>query len=147
MLGRLRSKMASRTERFWPPCLQCLHLVHRLPSILVLPRVSRPKNGIPLQQRDIILIFLSNLITCIILSPLVDYHVFFFLPPCLLLGFLVSCLQHWIKYLYGLLRITLHFNHISNLILGNPLGNEIYAGTKVPLSLVRRLPTAIYHAQ
>jgi hypothetical protein len=94
-----------------------------------------------LRQRDIIPIFLFNLTTCIIPSPLLDYYVFFSL------AFLGSCVSNMDKIFIWVLRITLHFNHISKLILGNLLGNEIYAGTKVPLSQVRRLPTARYHAQ
>lgn len=116
---RLRSKMVFRIVRSWPLCLQCLHLVHRIPSIRALLRVFHLRNGMLLRQRDIILTFPSSLTTtCILASLLLDCHVFslglcasLFLGSWVLVSDVdgISILVH---------RILLHCNHISD-----PWGN------------------------
>jgi len=148
MLVRLRSKIVSRTVRFWPLCLPCLHLVHTLPSTLALLKVFRLRNGIPLRQRDIIHTFLSSLTTtCIIVSLLLDCHVFFhwdFVLPCSwVLRFLVSLTS--MEYLHRYLRYCCIL--IISPVHGEILGNGILAASEDPPSQVYRLPIARYHVR
>lgn len=131
MLVRLRSRIISRTVRSWPLCLPCLHLVHTLPSTLVLLKVFRPRNGIPLRQRDIIHTFPSTLTTtCIIASLLLDYHVFFIGTSSFLDSWVPVSLTS-MDYLYSYLGYYCIL--IISPVHGGTPGNGIPAASEAPL--------------